>query len=197
MFVLQILLVYNIIISLTNVVCFLGFSKCLFESSSLFEKTPNPQLKQVYFLYWVTKIVELADTVFMVLKHKFRQVSPLHVYHHATMLILSEMGYRKYAWAAFAMPLTLNAFVHIVLYLYYGLTAIGIHPQWKKKLTELQLIQFAIDLVHGLIGFAKHNFCSWAIIYALSMMYLFGVFYYKNYVASKAPSEKEFLSKKE
>lgn len=47
----------------------------------------------------------------MVLRHRFRQVSTLHVYHHASMLILSEMGYKKYAWAAFAMPLTLNALV--------------------------------------------------------------------------------------
>ena len=98
-------------ISLVNVACFFGFVTCLWKSDSLFDKKPDPLLKQVYFVYWMTKIVELADTLFMVLKHKFRQVSPLHVYHHATMLILSEMGYRKYAWAAFAMPLTLNALV--------------------------------------------------------------------------------------
>ena len=61
------------------------------------------------------------------------------------------------------MPLTLNALVHVVLYLYYGLTAIGIHPEWKRKLTEMQLIQFFIDLIHGLNGFVNHNFCSWAI----------------------------------
>ena len=114
------MLVYNIVISLINVGCFFGFVICLFRSKSLYDKTPDPILKQVYFVYWVTKVIELADTVFMVLKHKFRQVSPLHVYHHATMLILSEMGYKKYAWASFAMPLTLNALVHVVLYLYYG-----------------------------------------------------------------------------
>ena len=116
----QTLLVYNIVISLINVGCFFGFVLCLFRSKSLYDKSPDPILKQVYFVYWVTKVIELADTVFMVLRHKFRQVSPLHVYHHATMLILSEMGYKKYAWASFAMPLTLNALVHVVLYLYYG-----------------------------------------------------------------------------
>ena len=120
MFLFQSMLVYNIVISLINVGCFFGFVICLFRSKSLYDKTPDPILKQVYFVYWVTKVIELADTVFMVLKHKFRQVSPLHVYHHATMLILSEMGYKKYAWASFAMPLTLNALVHVVLYLYYG-----------------------------------------------------------------------------
>merc|ERR1711953_1140132 len=111
----KVLFVYNIAISLVNVICFLGFVNCLWRSDSLYDKKPDPLLKQVYFVYWVTKVVELSDTVFMILRHKFRQVSPLHVYHHATMLILSEIGYRKYCWAAFAMPLMLNAFVHVVL----------------------------------------------------------------------------------
>ena len=71
--------------------------------------------------------------------------------------------------------------VHVVLYLYYGLTAIGIHPPWKKQLTEIQIIQFFIDLVHASIGLLHHNFCTWSIIYALSMIYLFGSFYYRTY----------------
>ena len=104
---------YNIVISVVNVLCFLGFMTAMINSDSLFSKKPDPFLRNVYLVYWVTKVVELSDTVFMILRHKFRQVSPLHVYHHATMLILSEIGYRKYCWAAFAMPLMLNAFVSI------------------------------------------------------------------------------------
>jgi hypothetical protein len=61
--------------------------------------------------FYVQQIVELLDTVFMVLRHKFLQISALHVYHHASMILLSELGYTKYAWAAFSMPLMLNALV--------------------------------------------------------------------------------------
>ena len=96
----KILFAYNVVISLVNVLCFFGFVKCLFSSKSLYDKSPDSLLKQVYFVYWMTKVVELCDTLFMILRHKFRQVSPLHVYHHATMLILSEMGYKKYAWVS-------------------------------------------------------------------------------------------------
>ena len=71
-----------------------------------------------------------------------------------------------------------------------GLTAIGIRPQWKRLLTEMQLLQFFIDLIHGLIGFAKHNFCSWAILYALSMIYLFGTFYIRTYIHPKKLTKK-------
>ena len=75
-------------------------------------------------------------------------------------------------------------------FLFPGLTAIGIRPQWKRLLTEMQLLQFFIDLIHGVIGFAKHNFCSWAIMYALSMIYLFGTFYIRTYINPKPVQKK-------
>ena len=34
--------------------------------------------------------------------------------------------------------------VHVFLYLYYGLTAIGYQPTWKRRLTEMQIIQVSI-----------------------------------------------------
>ena len=84
--------------------------------------------------------MELLDTVFMVVRRRFRQVSPLHVYHHSSMLLLSECGYTKYSWPAFAMALMLNSLVHVVLYLYYGLTGIGIRPDWKVIIFENLLL---------------------------------------------------------
>lgn len=187
----KLLFAYNLLLSLTNVLCFLGFANVLARSDSWFDKKYDPLLQKVYYLYWLTKVVELMDTVFMVLRHKLGQVSTLHVYHHATMLLLSEIGYKKYFWAAFAMPLMLNALVHVFLYLYYGLTAIGYQPPWKQRLTEMQILQFLIDLVHGLVGFARHNFCFWSIMYACSMIYFFGSFYIKHYVKSRPDSNKK------
>ena len=52
--------------------------------------------------------------------YHYRQVSPLHVYHHASMLLLSDLAYSKYPTASFAVGLMLNSFVHVVLYAYYG-----------------------------------------------------------------------------
>ena len=37
--------------------------------------------------------------------------------------------------------------VHVFLYLYYGLTAIGYQPTWKRRLTEMQIIQVIIFFV--------------------------------------------------
>ena len=130
--------VYNIGLSLINVYCFLGFLKCLLTSNSIYERKFDEALSSVYYIYWITKVsviiinliiywlnillylinislmqvIELLDTVFMILRHKFRQISTLHVYHHASMVLLSDLGYSQYAWAAFSMPLMLNALVN-------------------------------------------------------------------------------------
>lgn len=177
-----VLLAYNVAISLVNVVCFLGFSHCLFfRADNIYSKEFDPVLSDVYLIYWITKVVELMDTVFMVIRGKFRQVSSLHVYHHASMLLLSELGCTKYSWPAFAMALMLNSLVHVVLYLYYGLTAIGMQPGWKQQLTQLQIVQFIIDIVYCVGGVLWHNFCYWSLAYAASMLYLFTNFYLKAY----------------
>ena len=55
--------------------------------------------------------MELLDTVFMILRHKFRQISNLHVYHHSSMLLISDIGCTRYNWGAFSMPLMLNSLV--------------------------------------------------------------------------------------
>lgn len=80
------------VISAVNVYCFWGFLRCVVAAPSLFDKAESEELTRVYRMYWATKVVELLDTVFMLLRHRFRQVSPLHVYHHASMLLLSDLG---------------------------------------------------------------------------------------------------------
>lgn len=44
------------------------------------------QIANVLWWYFFSKAVELIDTVLMILRKKTRQVSFLHVFHHATML---------------------------------------------------------------------------------------------------------------
>ena len=43
------------------------------------------------------------------------------------------------------MGATLNSFIHVIMYIYYGLAGLGPHMQkylwWKKYLTRLQLVR--------------------------------------------------------
>ena len=40
-------------------------------------------------LYYLSKIVELLDSVFFILRGKYNQLTFLHVYHHSTMIALA------------------------------------------------------------------------------------------------------------
>jgi len=47
-------------------------------------------LKQIAAAFWwfyISKILEFADTAFFILRHKWTQLSFLHVYHHSTMFV--------------------------------------------------------------------------------------------------------------
>lgn len=184
----MILIVYNLSASAVSVYTLLGFTYGLYTSESSFQKTPSATLKPIYKVYWLMKIFELLDTVFMILRHKQRQISFLHVYHHGSMLILSDLAYAFYPYPAIAVYLALNSAVHVLLYLYYGLSALypDNPPPWKKFMTQFQLAQFFIDLIHASIGYLYHGYCIYGILYGLVMVWLFSNFYYHAYIRKKS-----------
>lgn len=50
------------------------------------------QIASALWWYYFSKLIELLDTVFFLLRKKTRQISFLHVYHHSTMPILWWIG---------------------------------------------------------------------------------------------------------
>ena len=163
---------YNFVCSSISFYTFLGFVYGLHNASHIFSKESSAMLKPIFLLYWITKNLELLDTVFMILRHKRRQISFLHVYHHASMLILSDYAYRHSPWPAIAIFLCINSLVHVILYFYYGLTAWkpSVTPTWKAHLTEMQIIQFLIDFVYAFIGYLYHGFCIYGFIYGFKVI---------------------------
>ncbi|KAF6198207.1 hypothetical protein GE061_007954 [Apolygus lucorum] len=102
--------------------------------------------------YFMSKVVELLDTLFFVLRKKQNQVSVLHVWHHSNM-VLSTWIYLKYIRGEQAiLPGFINSCVHVVMYSYYLLAAMGPaiqrHLWWKKYITKLQLGQFLTILCY-------------------------------------------------
>lgn len=159
------------------------------------------QMANAVYYYFLSKLIELLDTVFFVLRKKQRQISFLHVYHHGMMPICAWIGVRYVAGGHATLLGWINAFVHIIMYTYYMLSAFGPHVQkylwWKKYLTSLQLIQFSIILVHNLNLLFWRTDCQFPkflafllTLNAVLFLYLFGSFYVQNYIKNKTNKKK-------
>ncbi|XP_054274964.1 elongation of very long chain fatty acids protein AAEL008004-like [Macrosteles quadrilineatus] len=160
-------------------------------------KEHNPvqdPLREAAWFYFVSKLIELLDTVFFVLRKKQSQVTFLHVYHHSNLAI-STWAYLKYVKGEQGILIGfLNSFVHVVMYLYYLLAALGPSMQkylwWKKYITKLQLGQFIIFIVYLLTLLAFDCKLPKALTVYMTLnstvfLYLFSDFYRKAYLNSK------------
>ncbi|XP_063531938.1 very long chain fatty acid elongase 7-like [Cydia strobilella] len=141
--------------------------------------------------YFMAKIIELLDTIFFVLRKKNRQISFLHLYHHFMMPICAWIGVKFLPGGHGTLLGVINSFIHIIMYTYYLISGLGPQYQkylwWKKHVTTLQLIQFCIIFYHNFsVMFGDCNYPK-GINFLLSLnaglfLYMFGNFYYQNYV---------------
>ncbi|CAK9831892.1 Elongation of very long chain fatty acids protein [Anthophora retusa] len=154
----------------------------------------NPQamrMARAVHLYYMSKLIELLDTVFFVLRKKNRQISTLHVYHHTLMPVCGWIGAKFLPNGHGTLLGVINCFIHVIMYTYYMLSSIG--PQmnkylwWKRYLTTLQLVQFSIIFFHSIQLF--FNGCNYPKLIAVLLtlnstifIYMFGAFYLQTYI---------------
>ncbi|KAJ9601426.1 hypothetical protein L9F63_000450 [Diploptera punctata] len=157
------------------------------------ERTLDPlpyRMAEAFWWFLASKVIDLLDTVFFVLRKKHQQLTFLHIYHHSSMLPNWYLGTLYLPGGQAYVSAALNSFVHIIMYCYYLLSAMGPSWQpylwWKKYLTQMQLIQFFVVTAHILVG--VYHSCdpptwltAWTLTYMCSMVALFFNFYYKTY----------------
>ncbi|RWS00847.1 elongation of very long chain fatty acids protein-like isoform X2, partial [Dinothrombium tinctorium] len=83
------------------------------------------QLIQIGWIFFISKLIELLDTIFFVLRKKSEQVTNLHVIHHTVVPIAVWFGLKFAPGGYNTFFPFLNSFVHIIMYFYYGLAAFG------------------------------------------------------------------------
>ncbi|XP_059052317.1 elongation of very long chain fatty acids protein AAEL008004 [Achroia grisella] len=141
--------------------------------------------------YYFSKFTEFFDTIFFVMRKKFDHVSKLHVIHHGIMPMSVWFGVKFTPGGHSTFFGMLNTFVHIIMYTYYLLAALGPQIQkylwWKKYLTALQMVQFVLVFLHAFqllfidCDYPK-AFVWWIGMHAVLFYYLFSDFYKQAYL---------------
>ncbi|KAK3090379.1 hypothetical protein FSP39_011333 [Pinctada imbricata] len=194
----NVLLVFNFCMVILSTYCFYEFLFAGWLAGYSLGCQPvdysnSPQalrMASVCWMFYISKFIELLDTVFFVLRKKFNQASFLHVFHHGIMPISWWFGVKFVAGGFGTFHSTLNSFIHLMMYTYYGLSALGPAYQkylwWKKYMTTMQITQFALVTIHSIqllmidCDYPK-LFAYWILAYAVIFLIMFADFYVNAY----------------
>ena len=196
------LVVYNLYVALLNlwIACELVYCAYKLNYRSMCQLvliSDDPYVMRIangVWWYYASKGIEFADTIFFILRKKDRQLTFLHKYHHSSMFIVWWTAVRFVPGGSAIIPIVVNSLVHVLMYAYYGLTALGPAVQkylwWKRYLTMIQLIQFFIGVSIGIhLITSGCQFTRWMQYvfsgYAFSFIILFGNFYLNEYIKGR------------
>lgn len=202
------LIVYNLYIALLNLwiaveLCYCSYKLRYRSMCQLVKVVDDPYVMRIangVWWYFASKGFEFADTLFFILRKKDRQLTFLHKYHHSSMFLVWWTAVRFVPGGSAIIPIVVNSLVHVLMYAYYGLSAIGPRMQkylwWKRHLTIIQLIQFFIGVSIGIhLITSDCQFTRWMQYvfsgYAFSFIILFGNFYLHEYIKGKKKLNKD------
>ena len=153
-----------------------------FESSNYFE---NKEFDKIIYYFYLSKYYEFFDTFLLYLNGK----SPIFLqkYHHIGAVLCWHLTY-VYKMDCVWMPSLLNAFVHSIMYSYYLGCLLKIERVRfiKKYITGLQLCQLVVMFISSNYLYKESGIKQtivWIVnVYDIGLIFLFGKFYYENYV---------------
>lgn len=159
----------------------------------------NPAVANLLWLFYISKIWDFWDTIFIVLGKKWRQLSFLHVYHHLTIFMFYWLNANVNYDGDIYLTIVLNGFIHTVMYTYYFIcmhtkvpeTGKSLPIWWKSSLTMMQLIQFVTMMSQG--TYLLTSSCETQplrvvgtyVVYILSLFFLFAQFFVQSYMKPK------------
>ncbi|XP_061685853.1 elongation of very long chain fatty acids protein 6-like [Syngnathoides biaculeatus] len=157
----------------------------------------GPVSKFWAFAFAMSKVPELGDTMFIVLRKK--RLLFLHWYHHITVLLYSWYSYKEMV-AGGGWFMTMNYGVHALMYTYYAGRAAGarVPRALAAVITAAQLAQMAAGLaVNGLVYRwmpsadcpARPPHVAWGSLMYLSYLLLFADFFYRAYLRPRPKAE--------
>nr|AWJ25054.1 fatty acid elongase [Nilaparvata lugens] len=161
------------------------------------EKQSNPlrlEMCSAYWQYLAMKILDLADTIFIVLRKKQGNASFLHIYHHASMVFLTWFWFKYMREEQFVVLGALNLLVHSFMYSYYLASSFGPKVKaflwWKRYVTWIQMVQFCLGIGYLILLVVRgcRIACGSALFWATNLLFflvLFSNFYLNTYKQNK------------
>lgn len=195
----RLLFVYNNLMAAANLYLFIqgmrisNYSKDTWGCGKDGGDVRNSPRQGIYlgYIFFLTKLIELLDTVFFVLRKKKQQITFLHVFHHSIVPFFCWIGIKLAPGGSNGFFPLVNSFIHVIMYSYYGLSTFGPKVQpylwWKKYLTRLQMLQFVLVMINAAYTFTSTN-CKFPIMFlymqgsmAAIFLVLFAIFYKNAY----------------
>ena len=188
------MVLYNLLMSVFS-------AYCACTTAAVLHRTPlfgddcdllfrNQTFRDVVYWFAVSKVVEFADTFFLIVRGK--GVSWLHYLHHigacTGMAMLYDAQY-EIVWDF----VLLNGTIHTAMYCYYGFACLGIRLPGKSWLTTAQITQFVVGLsllnLYGTVEpcnqGARLVCLRYMNAYVGMLVVLFGNFYFHSYIRKK------------
>merc|ERR1712232_16251 len=102
-------------------------------------------------VFYLSKYLDFADTLFMILKGNWRQVSFLHVYHHSSIVLMCWLEANANTDGDTYFTIVFNGSIHFIMYGYYLASTFNVAvPLFiKKSITNMQLLQFCCMELQG------------------------------------------------
>jgi len=127
-------------------------------------------------LFIISKIPELVDTVFIVLRNK--KLIFLHWYHHITVLLFCWHSFYTRSSAGLYFT-AMNYSVHAIMYFYFFLTSMGYKPPWGICVTILQISQMFVGVfVCSYVAYFKYQ---GLVCYQVPANFIAGIIMYASY----------------
>jgi elongation of very long chain fatty acids protein 4 len=146
-------------------------------------------MASVLWLFYLSKVADFFDTIFIVARGKWRQFSVLHVYHHSSIFMVYWVNVNVGYTGDIYYTIVLNGFVHLVMYFYYFVTGLGftVPKPLKKAITQMQMLQFVTMNMQA--AYLLYTNCTsypsrvlwFYLIYIITIFLLFNDFSNKTY----------------
>lgn len=182
---------YNISQILLNIYIVYGLMPLSSNINNIFGLNTiyNNRFKFFVYLHYLSKYLDFLDTFFIILRGKsMQQLSFLHVYHHATIGViwgyLVNIGHGNGTTVFGAL---INSFIHFVMYSHYLYTSLGYRNPFKKYITQAQMVQFTLCVLHAVSvliweSVVPKYLAYIQLFYHIQMLVLFNNFYNKSYI---------------